>query len=273
MDNRSRRLIPQNFKEDMPTAKNDEKRTHHNYLEKRRRHSIKESFALLKESVPILREKAPRAAILKKSVAYISLILERNHELDEWLEHEKTLAAKTEDEIKNLLHQVEMHQSNLQPDEQEFLANVENELLSSTLTNSQEYDMKPVDIERSNKKFTDLYDRMTNELTEKERMELKQSLYPKIVPSIMDQCLANPEEHVDLLRTSRFDEQYRNLPTNKETTTYEYSSVHFANSSFHDCNDDEDSVGLSDDDYSDDYSHLQQRSMKNFSEVVYKPKI
>ncbi|KAE9552595.1 hypothetical protein FO519_004212 [Halicephalobus sp. NKZ332] len=53
----------------------DDRRAHHNELERRRRDHIKDHFVALKNSIPLLEgEKSSRALILKRAVDYISLL-------------------------------------------------------------------------------------------------------------------------------------------------------------------------------------------------------
>ena len=59
----------------------NERRAHHNALERRRRDHIKESFSRLRESVPTLRgEKMSRAQVLRKASEYI-LHMRRRYQL------------------------------------------------------------------------------------------------------------------------------------------------------------------------------------------------
>ncbi|GMR32074.1 hypothetical protein PMAYCL1PPCAC_02269, partial [Pristionchus mayeri] len=56
----------------------DERRAHHNELERRRRDHIKDHFMSLKDAIPLLEgEKSSRALILKRAVEYISIINQR----------------------------------------------------------------------------------------------------------------------------------------------------------------------------------------------------
>lgn len=60
-------------------AKGDNKRDHHNALERRRRDLIKDSFCKLRDVVPSLQgEKASRAQILKKAAEYIQTMRKKN---------------------------------------------------------------------------------------------------------------------------------------------------------------------------------------------------
>uniref|UniRef100_A0AC34QFT9 BHLH domain-containing protein n=1 Tax=Panagrolaimus sp. JU765 TaxID=591449 RepID=A0AC34QFT9_9BILA len=53
----------------------DDRRAHHNELERRRRDHIKDHFQALKNTIPLLEgEKSSRALILKRAVDYISLL-------------------------------------------------------------------------------------------------------------------------------------------------------------------------------------------------------
>lgn len=60
-------------------SKGDNKRDHHNALERRRRDLIKDSFCKLRDVVPSLQgEKASRAQILKKAAEYIQEMRKKN---------------------------------------------------------------------------------------------------------------------------------------------------------------------------------------------------
>lgn len=60
-------------------GRGDNKRDHHNALERRRRDLIKDSFSKLRDVVPSLRgEKASRAQILKKAAEYIQTMRKKN---------------------------------------------------------------------------------------------------------------------------------------------------------------------------------------------------
>lgn len=60
-------------------SKGDNKRDHHNALERRRRDLIKDSFCKLRDVVPSLQgEKASRAQILKKAAEYIQSMRKKN---------------------------------------------------------------------------------------------------------------------------------------------------------------------------------------------------
>lgn len=60
-------------------SKGDNKRDHHNALERRRRDLIKDSFCKLRDVVPSLQgEKASRAQILKKAAEYIQAMRKKN---------------------------------------------------------------------------------------------------------------------------------------------------------------------------------------------------
>ena len=66
-------------------SKGDNKRDHHNALERRRRDLIKDSFCKLRDVVPSLQgEKASRAQILKKAAEYIQTMRKKNqtHQAD-----------------------------------------------------------------------------------------------------------------------------------------------------------------------------------------------
>lgn len=60
-------------------GRGDNKRDHHNALERRRRDLIKDSFCKLRDVVPSLQgEKASRAQILKKAAEYIQTMRKKN---------------------------------------------------------------------------------------------------------------------------------------------------------------------------------------------------
>jgi Max protein len=57
----------------------EERRAHHNALERKRRDHIKDSFSSLRDSIPSLQgEKSSRAQILKKAAEYISFMKKKN---------------------------------------------------------------------------------------------------------------------------------------------------------------------------------------------------
>lgn len=59
--------------------KSDDKRSHHNVLERKRRDLIKDSFAKLKNVVPTLtNERSSRAQILKKAADFIQFTNQKN---------------------------------------------------------------------------------------------------------------------------------------------------------------------------------------------------
>lgn len=65
--------------DDGDRSKGDNKRDHHNALERRRRDLIKDSFSKLRDVVPSLSgEKASRAQILKKAAEYIQTMRRKN---------------------------------------------------------------------------------------------------------------------------------------------------------------------------------------------------
>eukprot|EP00088_Acartia_fossae_P043984 TRINITY_DN46584_c0_g1_i1.p1 TRINITY_DN46584_c0_g1~~TRINITY_DN46584_c0_g1_i1.p1 ORF type:complete len:153 (-),score=26.39 TRINITY_DN46584_c0_g1_i1:138-575(-) len=71
-------LGPQDFSSSGPGAE-DEKRAHHNALERKRRDHIKDSFTGLKDSIPTLQgDKISRAQILKKATEYIVFMRRKN---------------------------------------------------------------------------------------------------------------------------------------------------------------------------------------------------
>ncbi|CAL2051691.1 unnamed protein product [Caenorhabditis brenneri] len=65
-------------KSSSPGLGDDDRRAHHNELERRRRDHIKDHFVILKDSIPILDgEKSSRALILKRAVEYITVMQSR----------------------------------------------------------------------------------------------------------------------------------------------------------------------------------------------------
>lgn len=82
--------------------KGDNKRYHHNALERRRRDVMKDSFCKLKDAVPSLQgEKASRAQILKKAAEYIQVMKKKNtiHQTD--IEELKKLNKTLEEQIES----------------------------------------------------------------------------------------------------------------------------------------------------------------------------
>eukprot|EP00123_Amoebidium_parasiticum_P018533 comp24234_c0_seq2/m.44724 comp24234_c0_seq2/g.44724 ORF comp24234_c0_seq2/g.44724 comp24234_c0_seq2/m.44724 type:complete len:108 (-) comp24234_c0_seq2:652-975(-) len=69
--------------DDIPAGGRDEKRAHHNALERKRRDHIKESFSILRDQIPNLNgEKASRAAILNTARDYIHQMRGTNHTME-----------------------------------------------------------------------------------------------------------------------------------------------------------------------------------------------
>ncbi|XP_041468709.1 protein max-like isoform X2 [Lytechinus variegatus] len=65
---------------DIDVESDAEKRAHHNALERKRRDHIKDSFSMLRDSVPNLQgEKASRAQILNKATDYIEFMRRKNN--------------------------------------------------------------------------------------------------------------------------------------------------------------------------------------------------
>ncbi|XP_792474.2 protein max isoform X2 [Strongylocentrotus purpuratus] len=65
---------------DLDNLTQAEKRAHHNALERKRRDHIKDSFSMLRDSVPNLQgEKASRAQILNKATDYIQFMRRKNN--------------------------------------------------------------------------------------------------------------------------------------------------------------------------------------------------
>ena len=65
--------------EDLDTPSGLNKREHHNLLERKRRDHIKDSFSVLRDSIPSLQgEKASRAQILNKATEFIKQMRQKN---------------------------------------------------------------------------------------------------------------------------------------------------------------------------------------------------
>ncbi|VDL16305.1 unnamed protein product [Hymenolepis diminuta] len=70
-----------NASERLPDHSDDNRRDHHNHLERKRRASIKGSYCDLREAIPSLRgSKASRAVILQRAAEYIESLKKSNHE-------------------------------------------------------------------------------------------------------------------------------------------------------------------------------------------------
>lgn len=81
-------------------AKGDNKRDHHNALERRRRDLIKDSFCKLRDVVPSLQdEKASRAQILKKAAEYIESMRKKNQSHEAHIEELSKMNNMLEDQI------------------------------------------------------------------------------------------------------------------------------------------------------------------------------
>ncbi|KAH7704938.1 MXL-3 protein [Aphelenchoides avenae] len=105
----------------------DDRRAHHNELERRRRDHIKDHFQALKNSVPLLEgEKSSRAMVLKRAADYITLlqaqIKEYKLEMEEVRRHNDVLAQHAQMGMRSLsgqlhpslsMHDAALHQMNL----------------------------------------------------------------------------------------------------------------------------------------------------------------
>ncbi|KAH7718764.1 MXL-3 protein [Aphelenchoides avenae] len=105
----------------------DDRRAHHNELERRRRDHIKDHFQALKNSVPLLEgEKSSRAMVLKRAADYITLlqaqIKEYKLEMEEVRRHNDVLAQHAQIGMRSLsaqmhpplsMHDAALHHMNL----------------------------------------------------------------------------------------------------------------------------------------------------------------
>lgn len=83
-------------------SKGDNKRDHHNALERRRRDLIKDSFSKLRDVVPSLQgEKASRAQILKKAAEYIQAMRKKNQTNQADIDELSRLNKMLEDQMDN----------------------------------------------------------------------------------------------------------------------------------------------------------------------------
>eukprot|EP00050_Salpingoeca_kvevrii_P016689 m.57703 g.57703 ORF g.57703 m.57703 type:complete len:127 (-) comp7097_c0_seq1:130-510(-) len=84
-----------------PTSKAD-KRAHHNALERKRRDHIKDSFTVLRDSIPALtgEKQASRAQILNKATDYIEFMRKKNAahaaEMEELRKQNEQLAVQSQ---------------------------------------------------------------------------------------------------------------------------------------------------------------------------------
>jgi len=84
-------------------ALDDEKRAHHNALERKRRDHIKDSFTGLKDAIPSLQgDKTSRAQILKKASEYISFMRRKNSTHSNDIEDLKRQNQHLENQIRTL---------------------------------------------------------------------------------------------------------------------------------------------------------------------------
>lgn len=83
-------------------SKGENKRDHHNALERRRRDLIKDSFCRLRDVVPSLQgEKASRAQILKKAAEYIQSMRKKNQTNQADIDELCRLNKMLEEQMKN----------------------------------------------------------------------------------------------------------------------------------------------------------------------------
>lgn len=81
-------------------VKGEEKRSHHNVLERKRRDLLKDSFARLRDSVPTTqpKERVSRAEILRHAADFIASTVQKNvnvrAELDELMRKNRELSEK-----------------------------------------------------------------------------------------------------------------------------------------------------------------------------------
>lgn len=84
-------------------ANGQDKRAHHNALERKRRDHIKDSFTGLKDAIPTLQgDKSSRAQILKKASEYIAFMRRKNGSHSNDIEDLKRQNAHLENQIKAL---------------------------------------------------------------------------------------------------------------------------------------------------------------------------
>ncbi|CAD5234982.1 unnamed protein product [Bursaphelenchus xylophilus] len=91
----------------------EDRRAHHNELERRRRDHIKDHFMALKGSIPLLEgEKSSRALILKRAVDYIKMlqtqVKETKTEVEELKRRNETLMQQTTVGLKPFLGQIQL---------------------------------------------------------------------------------------------------------------------------------------------------------------------
>lgn len=99
-----------------PTMGMNNKRAHHNALERKRRDHIKESFNGLRDSVPSLEgEKSSRAQILNKATEYIQIMRTKNQSHQQDIEDLKRQNRLLEQQIQNL----ENSSKDMEPSSQE----------------------------------------------------------------------------------------------------------------------------------------------------------
>lgn len=81
----------------------DDRRAHHNELERRRRDHIKDHFVALKDAIPLLEgEKSSRALILKRAVEYITMMKKKIVEDQDDIEKLKLRNEQLEAQVKLL---------------------------------------------------------------------------------------------------------------------------------------------------------------------------
>lgn len=86
--------------DDRNRSKGDNKRDHHNALERRRRDLIKDSFCKLRDVVPSLQgEKSSRAQILKKAAEYLQTMRKKNQTNQADIEELSRLNKMLEDQM------------------------------------------------------------------------------------------------------------------------------------------------------------------------------
>jgi len=84
-------------------AHGQDKRAHHNALERKRRDHIKDSFTGLKDAIPTLQgDKSSRAQILKKASEYIAFMRRKNGSHSNDIEDLKRQNSHLENQIKTL---------------------------------------------------------------------------------------------------------------------------------------------------------------------------
>lgn len=97
--------------------KGELKRSHHNVLERKRRDLLKDSFSMLRNSVPLMqpKERVSRAEILKQAADYIQSTVKRNacvrEELDELIKRNKEFDERQKKKMMSCENEVKVEPS------------------------------------------------------------------------------------------------------------------------------------------------------------------